>query len=318
VHHRPWTATWLWLLCVGVLASCTAGPPTLALTPGPPAADNVSDGLATFREGGLVFSYPAAWRIFHHAATSSFSSSIADLATIDVPEPCATTHDAVGTTIACADRFRLGPDTIVVHVTANGFPGFNILQKPPGAAALNVDDLPAYLESGRPDDPAVGADQSLLWTLSRPASVDNFFRIQALVRGPNLGVLTGQLRALIASIRYDPPVSRLPTTTGEGDTAIGKALDTLAGSSAAWRCFPAHIGSAVGMISEFPGGPALAVPHRATCRTDVEPTDLELWRATFAVALDDPDPLVGGQFAAQVWIAPDGTPGAMTSGSAVP
>jgi hypothetical protein len=265
-----------------------------------------------------VFSYPAAWTIFHHDFTSSFSSSIADLATVDVPDPCTTTSDGVGTETTCADRFRLGPDTLVVHVTANGFPGFNILDKPPGAAALTVDGLLAYFESGPPDDPATGADQSLVWTLTSPSTVDNSIRIQALVRGPDLGGITGQLRTLIASIRYDPPVARLPTSAAERDTAIAKALDALAATSAAWRCFPAHIGSAVGMISEFPGGPALAAPHRATCRTAVEPTALQLWRATFTLKLDQPDPVVGAEFAAQVWIAPDGTPGEVTSGSMVP
>jgi len=265
-----------------------------------------------------VFSYPADWRIFHHIVQSSFSTSIADLATVDVPEPCTTTNDAVGTTTACADRFHLGPDTLVVHVTENGFPGFNILKKPPAAAALIVDALPAYFETLPPDDPAVGADQTLIWTLARPSSVDNFFQIAALVRGPDLGVITDQLRTLISSVRYEPPMTRLPATASERDVAIGKALDALAGSSAAWRCFPPHIGSAAGVISEFPGGPALVAPHRATCRTAVEPTALQLWRATFSVELDTPDRVVGGEFAAQVWIAPDGTPGEMTSGSAVP
>jgi len=318
VRHRRRIATWPWLLCLGVLAACTGGSLTSRLTPGPAASGAVGAGQATFHGGGLVFSYPAGWRVFHHIVTSSFSSSIADLATVDVPEPCTTTSDTVGTTTACADRFHLLPDTLVVHVTANGFPGFNILEKPPGAAALNVDTLPAYFAARPPDDPAVGADQTLIWTLARPSSVDNYVQIAAFVRGPHPEVMTGQLRALISSVRYDPPVARLPATSSERDTAIGKALAALAGSSAAWRCFPGHVGSGAGVISEFPGGPALAAPHRATCRTSIEPTALQLWRATFTVKLDALDPVVGGEFAAQVWIAPDGTPGEMTSGSAVP
>lgn len=309
---------WLWLVGIAALASCSAVSPTPKLTPGPAAPAVVGDGLVTFREGGLVFSYPAAWRAFHHTVASSFSNSIADLATVDVPEPCITSNDAVGTSISCADRFRLQPETLVVHVTANGFPGFNILHKPAGATALEVDDLPAYFEAGPPGDPAVGADQSLTWTLARPIPVDNFFRIQALVRGPNLGALVGQLNSMISSVRYDPPVSLLPTTTAQRDAAIAKALDVLAGSSPAWRCFPSHPGSQVGTMSEYPGGPALAAQHQATCRTSVEPTALQVWRATFTVELDQPDPVFGAQFAVQVWIAPDGTPGEMTSGSAVP
>ena len=308
----------LWLLGLEALASCSVGPPSPARTPGPVPSGVSAEGLTTFREGGLVFSYPATWRVFHHTVVSSFSSSIADLATVDVPDPCTTTTDSVGTTRSCADRFRLEPDTLVVHLTANGFPGFEVLQKPPAATALEVDGLPAYLEVGPAVDPTTGADQSLTWTIARPTTVDNFFRIQALVRGPDVGVLTGQLRSLISSVRYDPPVVQLPTTTGERDAAIAKALGVLADSSPAWRCFPAHPGSQAGTISEYPGGPALAKPHHGTCRTSVEGTALQLWRATFTVELDQPDQVVGGSFAAQVWIAPDGTPGEMTSGSAAP
>ena len=316
--HRSRNAIVLALLSAGVLVSCTVGPRTVGLTPGPAASGTSGPALATLRESGLVLSYPAAWRVFHHDVVSSFSSSIAYLATVDVPDPCTTTHDSVGTRTACADRFRLGPDTLVVEVAASAFPGFDILRKPSTATALTVDGLPAYVESGPPEDPAVGADQSLVWTLARPSFVDNFLEIRALVRGPDLAGLTAQLRDMISTIRYDPPVEQLPRTSAELNAALGKALGALANTSAAWRCFPAHVGSAVGTISEYPGGPALQAPHQATCRTDVEPTELQLWRATFTVKLDKPDPVVGGQFAAQVWIAPDGTPGEMTSGSTVP
>jgi hypothetical protein len=316
--HRMGTKIFLTVLSLGALVSCAVRPKTVGLTPGPAASGTTGTALATFREGGLVFSYPAAWRIFHHDVVSSFSSSIAYLATVDVPDPCTTTHDSVGTRTACGDHFRLGPDTLVVQVVAAAFPGFDILQKPSTATALIVDGLPGYFESGPPEDPAVGADQSLVWTLTRPSSVDNFLQIRALVRGPDIAGLTGQLRDMISTIRYDPPVAQLPRTSAELNAAISKALGALANTSAAWRCFPAHVGSAVGTISEFPGGPALEAAHQATCRTDVEPTALQLWRATFTVKLDKPDPVVGGQFAAQVWIAPDGTPGEMTSGSTVP
>ena len=318
VDRRRGRATWLWLVTLFLVASCAAGPARVGITPGPVAAKDDGAGLATFGEGGLVFSYPAAWRIFHHTATSSFSWSIADLATVDVPEPCITTQDVVGARTDCADRFRLGPNSLVVRVIGGGAPGLSILRKPAAATALTVDAMPAYVEALPPDDPAVGADESLVWTLSRPSSVDNFIQIHAFVRGPDLALLTGQLQALISSTRYDPPVPRLPTSTGERDAAIGKALDSLARTSAAWRCFPGRIGSAVGVISEYPAGPALTAPHRATCRTAVEATALQLWRATFTITLDTPDPIVGGTFAVEVWIAPDGTPGTMTSGSTVP
>jgi hypothetical protein len=250
--------------------------------------------------------------------TSSFSHSIADLATVDVPEPCLTTQDRVGTSTSCADRFHLEPNTLVVHVTGNGFPGLDILQRPVDARAVDVDGLPGYLEIGPSDQPLLGADRSWTWTLPSPGSVDNSYQIRAVVRGPDFDLMTRQLQGLIASVRYDPPVARLPATGAALDAALATTLDELAASSPAWHCFPAHVGTATATISEFPGGPALGAPHAATCRTAVEATALQLWRATFTVTLDQPDPVVGGRFQAQVWIAPDGTPGLMTSGSAAP
>lgn len=303
------------LLVATVLAGCgTSAPPA----PNESSASGAANGLAAFDEGGIAFVYPAGWRVFHHRETSSFSSSIADLATVDVPEPCVTMTDAVGTSTECGDRFHLEPDTLVVHVTSGGMPGFTILQPPAGAETIAVDGLPAWFVAAHPENPAVGADAAFTWTLARPQSVDNFLSISALVRGPDVAVLKASLDALIASVHYDPAVVRLPETSAERDAAVGNALDQLASSSAAWRCFPAQPGIRVGTISEYPGGPALTEPRRATCRTEVERTALQLWRATFSVTLDEPDPVVGGRFAVEVWIAPDGTPGEMTSGSAAP
>lgn len=204
----------LWVCAVGLLASCTSGSATPRITPGSAGANSALSGLRMFDDDGLVFAYPAAWREFHNTLASSFSNSIADLATVDVPEPCTTTPDSVGTRIDCEDRFHLIADSLVVHVMSNGFPGFEVLRKPADASALTVDGLPAYMEELAPDDPAVGADVSLLWTLSRPGLVDNFYTIQALIRGPDLGPMKDQLRALIASLRYNPPFVPLPRATG--------------------------------------------------------------------------------------------------------
>jgi hypothetical protein len=307
-----------WLLGVAFLAACSFGPLAPAVTPGPDASSAASENLATFHESGLVFAYPASWRIFHHQAVSSLSSSIADLATVDVPAPCVTTQDAVGTETACRDRFHLSPDTLVVHVSTFGMPGFDILKVPAGARPMLVDGLPAYTVSGRPEDPAGGADEQISWTLASPGSVGNAYEISALLRGPDLAAVTVQLEAMIASLRHDPPVTMLPNTTEALDAAIAKALATMGAQEPAWRCFPARVGIATGTIAAFPSGPSLAAPHHATCRTAVERTALQLWRVTFTVKLDEPDPQAGGDYAAELWVSPDGTPGEMTSGSTAP
>jgi hypothetical protein len=275
--------------------------------------------MRTFDEDGLIFDHPAAWREFHHPFFSTMSNSIADLATVDVPEPCATSAVSGGTQVECADRFRLTPNSLVVHVMGNGNPAFDILKnRPAGATPLTVGGLPAYLEETAPVDNAVGADVSLTWTLSRPGFVDNFYTISALIRGPDLGPMRDQLGALIASLRYDPPVVLLPHASGAPQAALAKALGILTKDSATWRCFPAYTGSAEADISEFPNGPTFSVPRHAVCTTQIQPTALQLWRATFTIQLAEADPNAGARWWIQVWLAPDGTPGAMSAGAQAP
>lgn len=320
------------LCAVGMLASCTAGSATTPIPAGTSATASTSiatpasptpatSGLRTFHERGLVFAYPAAWREFHNTVTSSFSNSIVYLATVDVPEPCATTLDSVGTRIDCQDRFHLIADSLVVHVMGNGFPGFNVLRnRPASATPLTVGGLPAYVETTASVDPAVGADVSLTWTLSMPGFVDNFYTIVALIRGPDIGPMKDELKALIANLRYDPPVVPLPQASGAADTALAQALGIFASDSPTWRCFPAHVGAAQADVSGWPNGPEFGKPHHATCTTEIEPTALQLWRATFAIQLDepDPDPNIGSHWMIESWLQPDGTPGETTSGPSLP
>jgi hypothetical protein len=183
------------LFAVAVVASCGATtPPT------------DSGGLRMFDEGGLTFAYPDAWQEFHHPVVSSFSMSIADLATVDVPEPCISRPVAVVTETVCADRFRLDPNTLVVHVVTNGFPGFDIVQsRPPEATAITVGGRPGFVVQRPPDDPSTLADTVISWTLSRPEAIGNFYTIDAVMRGPDLGRLEDQLRQMMAGLRFTQP-----------------------------------------------------------------------------------------------------------------
>src|ERR1035437_9975101 len=95
---RRTTSIGLWLGMVGFVASCSLFPRTPLVTPGPAGSAGAGD-LRTFDEGGLTFTYPAAWHALHFSVNGSFSSLIATLATVDVPEPCATTEVSGGTEI---------------------------------------------------------------------------------------------------------------------------------------------------------------------------------------------------------------------------
>lgn len=203
----------LWLSVAGLVAGCALLSRTSQVTPGPPSSSSASD-LRTFDEGGLTFAYPLAWQELHFTVDSSFSHLIAVLATVPVPNPCATTVTESFTEIACQAHFQLVPDSLVVQVQEGGMPGFDISHVPDGASPINVDGQPAYVRdttgpSLTSDEPAVGADLVRTWTLTNPGALDNYYEIDAFIRGPDLGPIEGQLASLLASVRYDPPAPQI-------------------------------------------------------------------------------------------------------------
>jgi hypothetical protein len=296
----------LLVACLALLAACAG--------PSPPSAP-AGNGTAHFSEAGLVFDYPTAWRPFRYQVVSSFSNLIVYLATIDVPDPCTRTANS----IACGQSYRLVPNSIVVSVTARGFPGFNILDgPPPGATALVVGGLPAYVERLAPADSAADADTSVQWTIARPGSVDNSYAIRADIQGPDVAYQMHQVEALVASLQFDPPVVPLEATDAAAEQAATKALAVMSASDAAWACFPGKPGVPQIPVNSLVSGPILPTPQIATCSTRIEPTRLQLWRLTLIERLPQADP--NGDSALQVvlWVSPDGTPGMQTSGSPEP
>jgi hypothetical protein len=296
------------LVALVTFAACTVARPTpVPGTPGP-------TGFATFHEEGLVFDYPASWRDYRYSVISTMSSVIAYLATVDVPEPCSTAPVSGGTQISCADRFRLEPDTLVVKVANNGWPGFDILgHRPADATPLVVGGLPAYVETAPATATELGADLSLVWTLSMPGFVDNFYTISADIRGPDTERLKGQVEALVGSLHYDPPVVPLPTGSAATDAAMAKAFATLASDSPTWRCFPTRPGTAQMVVQSLVMGPDLVKPQLATCTTVIEPTALELWRLTLTLRLPETDPAAGSGQVITLWVGPDGSPGSTSA-----
>ena len=287
----------------------------MAACAGPTPPSDTSSGLATFHEDGLVFDYPAAWRPFRYEMVSSFSNLIVYLATVDVPDPCTRTANS----IACDQTFRLAPNSIVVSVSGRGFPGFNILDgPPPGATALIVGGLPAYVTQLAPANMAPGADTTVQWTIARPGSVDNSYEIRADIKGPDVADQVHQVEALVSSLRFDPPVVPLETTEAAAERAATQALATMTATDPAWACFPGKPGARQMRVTSFPQGPVLAEPQVATCSTRIDPTRLQLWRLTLTERLPKADPEAGQALQIVLWVSPDGTPGLQTSGSPEP
>ncbi len=110
----------------------------------------------------------------------------------------------------------------------------------------------------------------------------------------------------------------LAAASGAAGAALAKALGVLAKDSPTLAFFPAHVGAAEMDVSAFPSGPTFAVPRHALCTTQIEPTALQLWRATFTIQLAEADPVAGAHWVIVAWLQPDGTSGKISAGAQVP
>jgi hypothetical protein len=274
----------------------------------PSTASPTATGLATFDEGGLAFRYPAAWQEFHYTVQSSFSNVIAYLATVNVPEPCATTVASDSTSVDCADRFTLTNDTLVVDVMSNDSPGFDVTQLPSDATALTIGGLPGYVETTGPDAAVPGVDRTVAWTIARPGTVDNYYTIYAQMRGPDLTRLQAQMDTLVASLRYDPPATPLPSGADAATAAVTQALASQLQNDPSWACFPTS-GTRQMLVSSLPDGTDLAAPQVATCTTTIAATPLQLWRVDLTLHLPQADPQAGHGETLTLWLGADGSMG---------
>ena len=293
-----------------VSPSPSGGSPAPAVTPGPAASPAVGD-MQTFDEGGITFAYPMGWREYPFTSDTSMSSQFAYLVTANIPELCPATPEPSSPATTCPDPYQLTPGSMGVSISNEGdvlsAPG---LHRPAGSTALTVDGLPAYFQTV----PAPGVDLGLSWAIARPGSVDNYYVIDARLRGPGLDQMRRQLEALIASLRYDPPVIRLPIGSAAALAAEQSALATLVKESPVWGCFSAS-GPHSMVIASMPNGPALARPQLATCTMKIEATPLQFWRMTMTIRLSKPDPNAGTGEVAVQWVSPDGSLGSRFSGS---
>lgn len=275
-----------------------------------------ASGMRTFNESGLVFDYPASWREFHGQSVSSFSSLIAYLGTVPVDASCSSKPSNGGVETTCGEHFQLVSNSLAVAVRANGFPNFSVLNVPAGALSMVIGGLPGYQEVGPspPGDPS-GAETVVTTTIAHPALIDNYYTITASLRGPDVAPMRTQLDALIASLRFDPPVVPLPAGKDAAAAAGTRALTILRRDTPSWGCFVA-IGVSRMVVDAVPMGPTLAHPQLATCTSTMEATPLQLWRMTMTMRFSESDPNVGGGQQYEVWVDADGNPG-LTSGGPI-
>ncbi len=276
-----------------------------------PGAVSARDG--SFHGGGLSFQYPKEWKVYPSSMVGTMGSVFAVMGTSDVGG-C---NGILGIDPNCGFATPLGPGTLRVVVGTGAMPGFSILDhEPPGGWQLFVDGLPAYVEETGPNS-ADASDLSLSWTIARPGSLDNFYTLEAALRGPGVEEMRAQLNALVASIRFDEQPVPLPTGA-EGEAAAAQAvrtgLDSIDRSvreywSDWYACFPREPNtSRDGVVHTGPGnvGGQLAEPLAVTCTTTVTPTSMQLWEVTLEASWPAGGGYPAGSSTERLYITADG------------
>ncbi|HEX7495532.1 MAG TPA: hypothetical protein VF349_02750 [Candidatus Limnocylindrales bacterium] len=215
----------------------------------------------------------------------------------------------------CTSIWSLRPGDVSIRVQHGYVNGTPLVGGQPllGTTETTVGGLPALFERnggasvpvtpvgpGYGGDPtfesATGADVILTWYLpgneAQPINPNNVgppYRITAVLRGPNTAALEAQVRAVIASLEYDPAVIPLPTDPVElaalAKTALAAALDSLHQSSpGSFSCFPRTAGTVTGILTVTPMTWKLGKPLPVTCTLAIAPNAMQSWTITLTIS----------------------------------
>jgi len=217
----------------------------------------------------------------------------------------------------CSSIWSLGPDDVVLRFQKGGISGQSLesWSTDPAFTMTTVGGLPALFSqspgSGVPElamasgwatpETAAGAETVLVWQLPGNPTSDarkpgtnqaTAVRIVVAVRGPNAAAIVTQVKAVVASIQYDPAVIPRPTDPAALAALTQQVL--VAGLSeadmaypGAMNCFPRQPGSNATTISLAPDGSRLAKPLPVVCSVTIEPnTIMQGWTITLNVTWD--------------------------------
>jgi hypothetical protein len=309
---------------VGVSSSPSASPTTAT-----PTATPVP--LTHARSWGLTFDYPAAWRLSDAppiVAPKALQSlppgtyyvrHVLGYVGTTTPETVCTdpVHQKSGAMSlgVCSSVWSLGPDDVVLRFQKGSFTGQELESGPIGLGVTmtTIGGLPALFSQSAGSvvpEPAIGslllvaspetaagAETILVWEL--PGNLTGKLgiyettpvRIIAAVRGPNAVAIVAQVKAVVASIQYDPAVIPRPTDPAALAALTQQVLVAGLGMAdmaypGAMNCFPRQPGSNSTTISLAPDGYRLAKPLPVVCSVTIEPNIMQGWTITLTVTWD--------------------------------
>jgi len=272
-------------------------------------------GLAHFDRDGLAFDYPASWKAsvsglnMHYVTILDFVGTGSAMATCTALTPGPNDKFISGT--ECGAHLTVGAGQVVVQVSRQ--------DGPPQPGSIDPSD-PKGIESGEKyvtvgGLPAIFVDSgaTLDWTLSVPGQLNSRYRIHAEIKDPGAVQMRAQVEALVASLRYSPAVPVLDPADGPRIAAIG--LAKARASEPAYACFPSVPGAtATATVQQFAGYSPMHKPLPVTCRMDIAPSAVGLWKMTLTESWTAASDRSAGSLTTTIWLDPDGTPGMTQSG----
>jgi hypothetical protein len=278
--------------------------------------------LAHFDRDGLAFDYPASWTAsvsgqnMHYVTILDYLGTGSGLAKCTDITPGPGDQFLGGT--ECGSDLTVGAGEVVVELSRQDGPPRGPID-PTDPTALSSGDkyvtvagLPAISRLGGPR--TADADLVLDWDLSVPGQLMSQYMVHAEIKNPGADQMRTQVEALVASIRYSPPVAVLNPADGPRIAAIGMAQ--VRTFDVAYGCFPNVPGAtATAIVTQFPGYSALSKALPVTCSIAIEPYILGLWKMTLTESWTVASDRSAGSLTTTIWLAPDGTPGETDGGT---
>jgi hypothetical protein len=280
--------------------------------------------LAHFDRDGLAFDYPASWHLSVSGLNMHYITVLDFLGTGSGSASCATITPGPGDQFIsgtqCGTDLQIKPGQVVVELSrSDGPPRVGPIdptdptQLSPysGETFVTVGGLPAVFHDYAPGDSA--GTLSASWTLSVPEQLISRYLVMATMKSPGLAEMQTQVRALVASIEYDPPAPVLDPA--DGPAMAAKGLAQARASEPGYECFSSVPGAtATGTITQFPGYSALRMALPVTCTMTIESNVIGLWKMTLTWSWTAASDRSAGTLTETIWLAADGTMGARMGG----
>ena len=317
-------------------------------------ASSTAVPLAHAQKWFLAFDYPAAWKVTDQSVLSMADPnplvhwpfvgsdwattvrSVGFVGSGSATDECVAQDQSAVPGLTCTTKWTLPAGSAEVRFLMAGDARWNGLSAIdgltlPGYTRTTIDGLPALFQKTTnaitnlsvmaPGTQVVpDADEVLTWLLPTQHAVHGVLEVDAAIRGPNVAELDAQVRAMMASLQWEPENS-LPTDPAAlqaaGKTAAKTALTWLRTSimGGLWQysgkhlfdCFPNVPGeSAAATITSSEQHP-LTKPLRVTCTTEIAPNAMHGWTLSLTHSWDAGPGYAAGRSTGLFDLAPDGT-----------